>query len=417
MSGIGQRYGSGAREAKACGALALAAACLSPGSARASGFLLYDQSGDSMGKASAVVASVAEPAAIWYNAAGLCSVPGYQASVSAMLYHVRIRFDDAATGAETRADPGLFVIPTLFASAQVADRVHVGLGAYSSFGLGSTWPYSWEGRDQTIESSLQTVTINPTVAVKLTESVRLGAGFDLLRASVDMRNGLPYPIDGDVRVGGGTWGYGGNVGLQARLLRDKLHMGVAYRSRVELSFRGKADFSPAHPEFLRDLPDQGGTANVTLPDILTAGILFKPWPETALTAEASMVFWSTWDKLELDFDSAPPAISNYHLRNVFIARVGADLPTPVRGVRARTGMMFEQKPTREEYLSPSLPDSYVFDMAVGAGYEHEWLKLDAGYVIGMNWPSKAKGGVESPEGTYWTVSHVVGLTVTGRTAR
>jgi len=37
-----------------------------------------------------------------------------------------------------------------------------------------------------------------------------------------------------------------------------------------------------------------------------------------------------------------------------------------------------------------------------------------GYVMGLNWPSKATGGKEGPEGTYWTVSHVLSATFTAR---
>ena len=45
--------------------MALAAACCPAGRAEASGYLLYDQSAEAMGRASAVSAGTREPAAIW----------------------------------------------------------------------------------------------------------------------------------------------------------------------------------------------------------------------------------------------------------------------------------------------------------------------------------------------------------------
>jgi len=48
-----------------------AALALAAGPARASGFLVYDLSGEAIGRASAVSAETREPAANWFNPAAL----------------------------------------------------------------------------------------------------------------------------------------------------------------------------------------------------------------------------------------------------------------------------------------------------------------------------------------------------------
>ncbi|MBI5536096.1 MAG: outer membrane protein transport protein [Deltaproteobacteria bacterium] len=396
------------------GALVALAATLLASPADASGYLLFDQSAEGMGKVSAVVASTKEPAAVWYNPAGLSFVSGHQMSLTGMLYLVRTRFTQEGTGAETKADPTVSPAFAWFASGHLTDRLTLGMGVYSAWGLGAAWPPTWPGRENTVRSSMTTYTFNPTVAYRLSDHLSLGAGFDAVRAVADLTNGLPAPIGGSVRVGAGAWGYGFNAGILARILPDRLHAALAYRSQVSLSFEGKADFDPARPEFARDLRDQGGTSSATLPDMLTAGLMFKTRSDIAFSAEASLIRWSVYDKQVLKFDQAPEAVAEYHFKDVVVARFGVDGPLGRSGVRLRTGLMYEQKPSRPEYLSPSLPDTHILDVAVGAGYASCWWKADLGYILGMNWPTRATGGKESPEGTYWTTSHVVSVTFTAK---
>jgi len=62
--------------------LALAGATLPAARpARAGGFLVYDVSGAATGQGSAVIAAPTEPAAVWYNPAGLSFLPGWRVSL------------------------------------------------------------------------------------------------------------------------------------------------------------------------------------------------------------------------------------------------------------------------------------------------------------------------------------------------
>ena len=63
------------------------------------------------------------------------------------------------------------------------------MGAYSTFGIGITWPADWVGRESAIHASLETLTLNPTVAVKVHPQISVAAGFDAVRSVVDFTNG------------------------------------------------------------------------------------------------------------------------------------------------------------------------------------------------------------------------------------
>jgi long-chain fatty acid transport protein len=211
-----------------------------------------------------VTASVDEPAAVWFNPGALGFMKGVGASAGGTFIFASNKFQPSDGSAEVNADPGFFFLPAIYAEAAIDDHWHVGLAGLTAFGLGITWPSDWVGREDTIKATIQTFTINPVAAYRLNDALSVAAGFQAVRSSVEFTNGLPDLIGGTVRVGGGTWGFGGNAGMLLRAIPDVLQFGLTYRSRVKLGFHGRADFDP-RPEFATTLPDQGGSATSRCP--------------------------------------------------------------------------------------------------------------------------------------------------------
>ncbi|HEY3494844.1 MAG TPA: outer membrane protein transport protein [Polyangiaceae bacterium] len=396
-------------------ALALfAATSLAAAPSRANGFLIYDLSGEALGRASAVSADATEPAANWFNPASLAYLEGIQASIGGTFVTARTSFEQAGTGDQTSSERGNFVLPALFASAKVSDELALGVGVYSAFGIGLTWPYDWLGRENAISASLVALSFNPNVALKLSDQWSVAVGFDALRSTVDFQNGLPPLVGGDVRLVGGTWGFGFNAGVLYRAIPEELQFALTYRSRVKLGFEGQADFSPENPDFGRALPDQPGHADITLPDIITFGVLGKPARSLKLTFEVNTVLWSTYDTIDIDFESAPDRALHPQGQNSFTLRAGADYLLLDSGVHVRGGIIFDRSALPAEGISPALPESDRIDFALGLGYEKQHFKIDLGYLLVNFLPAEAKGGTESPEGTYHTTAHLLGLTAGAR---
>ncbi|MEO5769135.1 MAG: outer membrane protein transport protein [Polyangia bacterium] len=388
------------------------AVCAWAGQARAAGFLIYELSGEAVARGSAVSADVNEPAAVWFNPAALSFSEGIHASAGGVFVTAKSRFSPAASGTDdVTSKRGNFVLPTLFASGRVNDRVAVGMGVYTAFGIGVKWPSDWLGRESAISASLQTVAFNPAVSFKLHPRLSVAVGFDAVRGVVDFSNGLPVLVGGDVRLAGAAWGYGGNAGLLYQAVPDLLHLALTYRSRVRLKFDGRADFRPANPDFGPALPDQPGTATITLPDIITVGVMGRPRADLALTAEASLVLWSTYDRIDIDFQSAPNRSIVPHGRNAFTVRAGADWTTRWPGLHLRGGLIFDQAAVTGQNLGPGLPDANRIGGALGAGYARGHFKVDVGYLLVYCLPAEATGGREGPAGTYYTLAHLVALTV------
>jgi long-chain fatty acid transport protein len=399
----------------AAATLVVIAGALAARPCRAAGFLIYDISGSAIARASAVTADDEEPAAVWFNPANLAFMGGVSASAGGVFITNKTTFSSSTTGMDTSTDRGNFLLPEFFANGRITDRVAVGMGVYSTFGIGITWPYDWEGREAAIKAKLETLSLNPTVAVLVHRQISVAAGFDAIRGVVDFTNGLPKIIGGDVRLAGGAWGYGFNVGALYKIYPGRLHVALTYRSRVALHFDdGRAHFSPANPDFAPVLPDQGGTASITLPDIITAGVMGRPRPDLALSFDANLTLWSTYDRVDINFQSAPARAIVPNGQNSFTLRAGADwtLPGRVPGLHLRGGLIYDQTAIPSSNLGPGLPDANRIDVALGAGYGRGHLRGDLGYLLVIFLPADATGGTEGPVGTYNTIAHLLALTLT-----
>ena len=85
----------------------------------ASGFLIYDISGQAIGRASAVSADVDEPAAVWFNPANLVYMGGVSASAGGVFVTSKSSFSPAGGGAETSSERGNFFLPAVFANGRI----------------------------------------------------------------------------------------------------------------------------------------------------------------------------------------------------------------------------------------------------------------------------------------------------------
>lgn len=392
---------------------ALFALALVPSAALASGFAIPEQSAKSLGMAGVGVAADVGPAAIYYNPGALGWEEGIAAELTGTAIIPTFRYeplrsiDGTAASAKTQA----FFAPALFAGFPVGP-LHLGLGVFSNFGLGLEWPPGFDGRFESQRSSLQTFTMNATVAWKLHRHVSLGAGFDLVRATVELSQRLNMiDAEGLLTLGGGTWGAGANAGIAARFLDDRLTLGFSYRSAVSLGFEGRADFV-VPPEFEATLRDQAIRTTIVLPHILSLGVGFKPVPRLQLSLEGSYTTWSSIEEFHFDFeDDALDQRLRRDWVNTFTVRLGAQWEV-VNKLTLRLGAGFDQTPAPAQTLSPSLPDSHRLFGSVGVGYRLGNFALDAGYLlVGLLPRQSAEPAFPA---RYSGLAHLASLTVTFR---
>jgi long-chain fatty acid transport protein len=393
--------------------LALLAVLALPSAARASGFLLYEQSAPAMARGSAVVAATHDPSAAWFNPAAVTELPGWGVSLSTSLVWPQTRFSPAAGGDDTRARSRLSLVPGIFAHGRLTDRLNLSLAVLAPFGLYIKWPDGWPGAEQSLLTDLKVLAVNPSLAVRLSDRWSVAGGVSPIRGLVKLAIALPPPNDGGrADLDGGAWGVQFNAAVLWKALPQRLHFGASYRSRTKLDFKGTADFSGVAPGLQETLPDQGVKATITLPDVFAGGVMWRPLPRLELDAELDWVLWSTFKELFIDFENPGTPFDRSIKRSAvkpLTGRLGGQWDWPALGLCARAGISYDQSASRKDTLAPSAPDANRLGLATGLGYQRGRFTVDLAYLFALLLPAESAGPNARPEGTYRTHAHVLSV--------
>lgn len=324
-SGMRRGYSACARAIfGVCGVLAVSGT-----PALGAGFAIKEQSPAALGNAFAgATAEAADIGYMFFNPAGLTRHDGHRAlaGVSYILPKAEPENMTASTalgapigggnGGGDAADNAL--TPVLYGMASVSDRVKLGLGVNAPFGLKTGYDWGWAGRYHALDSELATVTVNPTLAIRATDWLSVGAGlqaqyadakltnavdFGTIGAAAGIPGAIPAAQDGFARVDGDDWGFGGSAGVLLEP-REGTRIGAAYRSQVEHRLEGDADFvldAAGVGAALRGATgrfvDTGASARLTTPDTASLGIYHEIDERWAVMGEVQWTNWSVFQRL------------------------------------------------------------------------------------------------------------------------
>ena len=136
-----------------------------PAAVQASGFAIESQGSRAMGFAGAYVAQAADPSAIFYNAAGIGFLKGKHLYIAGAFVGRSTDFTGAGpyplAGTLESSSLGLAVLPSIYYSQQVGDKLVVGLGVSRPFGTSSEWqnPVDFTGRYICLECQIDSWSI------------------------------------------------------------------------------------------------------------------------------------------------------------------------------------------------------------------------------------------------------------------
>ncbi len=391
------------RSSWVAGTAAAALLSASP-AAYGAGFQINEHAAAATGRASAVTATVKDPSAIFHNPAGLTQTKGTQFQVGVNFILPRGEYQGpgivpAPGGGDVtqEASSSPVPVPNVYASMALSDTAYVGLGFYAPYGLGISWkdPDTFVGRTQVHELSLRSFFFTPTIALKLSEMVSFAVSVSLVPATVYLKRTLGatdngqvlfpsglYSKEGTVEIGGTAFGVGANAGLQLTLI-ENLKVGLNYRSAIDLSFSGDANFDipeEAPVSVRANFPDQTGTADVTLPHAFSFGV---GWDDDNFTVEASaqINLWTSYEELRVNFDTGRPAPSSASPRNwevVPLIRVGGEYR--LDDLSIRLGLAWDQSPAPQTTVDFTLPDNDRLIGSLGLGYDFGMFRFDAAYM-------------------------------------
>ena len=400
---------------RSCLAVALLLA-LSASTAWAGGFSIYEQGARAMGRAGAFAASPSDPSAMFYNPAGLALLDGTQLYLGTTLIAPTSSFkgSGALTGVSEQQVNNIFYPPNLYLSHRLNDRVVLGVGVHTPFGLATEWenPTTFTGRQISTYTALEGVAINPTVAMSLNEQLSLGVGLDYRLSKIHMERyvvqGAPLPqptniglavLESDMNSG-----IGANFGL-LYTLNDQMRLGASYRHSVQVDYTGTASIEQilTGNETVDAMIAAGldpGTADVTTsityPSILTLGLAYQLTPQMLVEANVNYWGWSSFDRLTTvgmtDIGAAVTeeldAAQNY--ADSFTLRLGMEWARS-ETMSLRGGYVYDQTPQPHESISPMLPDAARHGVVGGLGYKMGAYTLDLAFMYLMFDDADTKG--------------------------
>ena len=390
--------------------LGLVPALLWTATAQAGGFEVAQQSAAAGGSGHAGAARSDDPECAWYNPAALADGRGLRLSLGVALAFPQIHAEATDGSWTSDTESGVSTPPHLYAS-YAEDEWALGLSLNVAFGGGVRWPANWDGRFEILESRPQLFRIAPFFAWSFAR-LRVAAGVHVDAGSLEIRRGLDFvDTEGDVHILMGAWGLGLDLSAFYQA-SEALDLGLTYRSRTHLWMSGDADFT-VPDAFLTRAPDQGVSAEWTLPDRLVLGVVGR-LGDVRLLGDLALNVWSVNDALVLDFESenTPDTVIRNDWSATVSVRAGAEWRPDPRFV-VRAGGYWDPTPVPAETLSPSSPDSDRIGLTVGGGVTLGEFSVDAFYEY-LHLTERESTSQDAPLARYSGHAHVVGIGVAYR---
>jgi long-chain fatty acid transport protein len=339
--------------------------------AQASGFHIDEQDARATGRAGAVTASTDNPSAIYYNPAGIADLSGVQMSVGGALVRADASFTSADDGSVTNVNKENILLPQAFISWRASELVSLGIGFYAPYGLALEWPASSPGRTNIRKADLRTFFISPIFGLNLSRwapGLSVGGGVDLVPAGVRLDRDILFGSDvATVAFDGSAFGIGGRVGLEYHPPSlPALGFGLSYRSPVALEFSGKADFDAALAYRASLPPDGDIETSVTLPQMVTAGVVLSPVREFELELDVNWRGWSSYDELAVELPDGSVTREAKDWNDSFTLRLGTEYTFDERW-SVRAGGVWDQAPVPSNRLDFQVPDANRIDVSFGVG--------------------------------------------------
>ena len=343
-----------------------------PAPALAGGFYLQEQSPKETGRAlSGGAAAADDPSIVYFNPAAMTALPGMQMSMGGVLLSVSAGQNNLGTTRTVPGSPGevavsggsggkpfasLIAVPSVHATAQVTDRLWLGVGVTAPFGLKLDYDEDFFGRYDSLHTELKTYNVQPSAAFKLTESLSIGGGVDVQYVKVVLTNALPNlsPIatDGHARMEGDDLSIGWNAGLFYHA--GDTQVGLHYRSGMKHRIEGLATLS----DLQGPLAALNGTSDLVaplhLPDIATVSVMRRLTPRARAMVTARWYNWSVFQAITITSGTGT-SVKPVRYRDSYSVSAGGEYDVSPR-LTLRAGTMFDRTPTNPQYLTTRVPD-------------------------------------------------------------
>jgi long-chain fatty acid transport protein len=411
--------------------LLCSAMALSPIAVQASGFALLEQSASRLSTAFAGSGVAGDDAtSMFFNPAGMGRLE--QAQLIALTSGIQISSQFRNSGSTAAfgqplggsgGDAGDWnLVPGAYLAVPVGERFNVGLGVNAPFGLKLEYDDGWVGRFQALRSEIETLNVNPSVAMRVNDRLLLGAGVSYQRLQAELTNAVNYSaavaqgvqqlvaqgqlpaaavpgilaantgLEGDARVRGDDTGWGWNLGVLFDASQTT-RIGLSYRSAIAYDVRGSIKFTAptvANPlgaaivanASASGAPLSSGLVSVDLkvPDSALLSVQQQIGDKLTLLGDVAWTGWSTVQELRVVRDSGSTvSVTPERWRDVLRYAMGASYEVAPR-LTLRAGTAYDNTPVPDATRTPRLPDTDRIWATLGGRWQPtDALLVDFGY--------------------------------------
>ena len=397
----------------------------------ANGMRLVSQDAFASARGEAFAATADNPAAIYYNPAGITQLEGTQIRSGIYALYFDPTFTPPATEPnagqtyhikkKTAAAPSLFVTHTL-----VNTPLAFGMGIYAPYGAGLEWPDDTGFRTVGTKSELTYLRFNPVVALKILPGLSIAGGVMADYGKINLEQGTrPFyqpPNVNFFHFTGEGWSAGYNLGLLWQP-HEKFSLGATFRSTTAFTMDGYTEFRQTPGPIVYEKHD--ARADFTFPLTAVIGVSYRPTPQWNFEVNADYTDWSSFGTIIIYQDGTipngikqnPPFTLDWRPSWIYSGGVTCFFDNQWH---ISAGYLFNQNSVPDANYSPLVADVDRHFVTLGVGRKGGRLDFDVSYQFGLGKAQTVTGSVPSSaaqiqgqnaDGTYDFVSHALLMTI------
>ncbi len=306
----------------------------------------------------AFVATANDPAAIYYNPAGITQLSGQDLSISAYYISLGADYTSAVTGTKTSMNQQNKILPQVYYTwTPSGSRVSLGLGFYQPFGLATDWPTTTGFRTFATQNEETVYTLTPVIAWRINDQWSIGGGLTFNRLNVDLRRGIGILPTDEFRFKAHGSDVSFDVGIRWQPTPQHA-FGICYRHQTSFALSGTADSAPF-------IMGESATATLPFPETITAGYSYRPTPEWNIEADLDWTNWTRVNTLVVSKPSGPIALP-LNWKSGFFYELGATRYLK-EGWLVSAGYTYTDNSVPASTWNPAIPDANRQFLSVGVG--------------------------------------------------
>jgi len=358
----------------------------------AGGLYISEFGTPSMGVAAAGAQAVASDASTaFHNPAGMTRIEGKELMLTGGALYSTVKFDtddDSPIPGGNGGDAG-GPAPMLgqFYVHSLTERLKLGVNLISMTGAILDYNDNWAGRYLNTEVTLLTITLNPTLAYRVTDWLSIGGGLQVMYADFEFKLKAPPPIGtGEVEIDGDDIVFGYDFGAMIEISKQT-RFGIIYQSEVEPKFSGDVEFSDGAVS-----ADAGTDTEITLAQFVRASMYHELNDQWALLGTIDWEDWSAFDNVNISTGQGSQNIPrDWHDTYKFAAGVHY---RPVDPWLLQLGFAYDTSPIDSDDRTPDMPIDRQIRYSLGAQYKwSENISVGSSFVYADYGDAKIKNNL------------------------